>query len=288
MHPADLGTPPLIRVESAQKMYRSTSRRPSQPSIAALDGVSLNIHARTTTALIGQSGSGKSTLALCVACLEKLTAGKIWFDSSDLTAMTEKELREIRPQIQLVFQDPASSLNPRWTAQEIVCEPLVIQGRLTAQQQRERTRQLFEQVGLSTDQMNHRPGEFSGGQRQRLALARALAPQPKVLVLDEVLSALDCSVQAQIVNLLLGLQSSLGLTYLFITHDFAMAAHFSDQIAVMDNGKILEVGDTEAVIRSPKHQITQKLLSMAKRSQMPPPAQTLAAAQIFARAEQDA
>jgi ABC-type glutathione transport system ATPase component len=271
MHPTDPGNPPLIRIENVHKIYRSALRRAREPS-AALNDVSLDLHAKTTTALVGQSGSGKSTLALCVACLEKPTAGKICFDGCDVTAMSEKQLRAIRPQTQLVFQDPASSLNPRWSAQEIVCEPLVIQQRVAAHQQRERARQLFDMVGLPAAKLQHRPGEFSGGQRQRIALARALALQPRVLVLDEVLSALDCSVQAQIVNLLLDLQSSLGLTYLFITHDLAIAAHLSDQIAVMHKGKIVEAAETEAIARSPKHAITQGMLLAAQQSHWVAPA----------------
>ena len=287
MRLAEPAHPPLLRIENVQKLYRSASRSASEPCLAALDDVSLSIYAETTTALVGESGSGKSTLALCVACLEEPTAGKVWFDGSELTAMNEKRLRAVRPQIQLVFQDPASSLNPRWTAQEIVCEPLAIQHQLTMPQQRGRARQLFELVGLPAGKLEHRPREFSGGQRQRLALARALALQPKMLVLDEVLSALDCSVQAQVVNLLLELQSSLGLTYLFITHDLGMAAHLADQIAVMDKGRIVEIGDTEAVIRSPKHQITQNLLAVAQQSQLPPRVPVLTPAQMFEPAVQE-
>jgi ABC-type glutathione transport system ATPase component len=220
---------------------------------------------RSTTALVGESGSGKSTLALCVACLEKPTAGKIWFGAVETTALRENELRVIRPQMQLVFQDPASSLNPGWTAMEIVSEPLRIQGRLAKQEMRERTCALLERVGISADRANQRAGEFSGGQRQRLAIARALMREPKLLILDEALSALDCSVQAQIVNLLTDLRASLGLTYLFITHDFAMAAHVADHIAVMDRGRIVEMGKTESVVHSPKHGVTQRLIAASGR-----------------------
>lgn len=259
---------PIIRVENLRKAYPRPRKSSSEADVSALDGVSLSIDAASTTALVGESGSGKSTLAFCVACLEKPTSGQIWFNGCEVTGISEKELRAIRPQIQLVFQDPASSLNPRWTAAEIVCEPLSIHGRLVRRQREEKARLLFDQVGLPAGKLEHRPMEFSGGQRQRLALARALVLRPKVLVLDEVLSALDGSVQAQIVNLLLELQASLGLAYLFITHDFAMAAHVSDQIAVMHKGRIVERNQTESLLRSPQHPVTQSLLSVSRETEV--------------------
>jgi ABC-type glutathione transport system ATPase component len=218
-----------------------------------------------TLALVGESGSGKSTLALCLACLEHLTSGSIWFGGRDIAALDEPHLRTVRPQIQLVFQDPASSLNPRLTAAEIVSEPLLIQRRSAKQGRCERARALLECVGIPREQAGQRPDEFSGGQRQRLAIARALALEPKLLILDEALSALDCSVQAQIANLLLDLQSSLGLTYLFITHDFPMAAHLADEIAVMDRGKIVEMGAAEQIVRAPKHDVTRRLVAATAR-----------------------
>jgi ABC-type oligopeptide transport system ATPase subunit len=257
---------PLVRVENLEKSYRRNGTRHSGGAILALDGVSLSLDSQTTTALVGESGSGKSTLAACLTCLEKPTAGRIWFGNRELTVMAESQLRDVRPQIQLVFQDPASSLNHRWSAQEIVTEPLRIKQIVDRREQRERARSLFQRVGLPVEKLDHRPDQFSGGQRQRLALARALALQPKLLVLDEVLSALDCSVQAQIVNLLLELQASAGLTYLFITHDLAMAAHLSDQIAVLHQGRIVEIGQTEALIQSPQHPVTQRLLSISRES----------------------
>jgi oligopeptide transport system ATP-binding protein len=201
--------------------------------------------------------------------LERPTSGKLWFDAREITSLEERELRAIRPQIQLVFQDPANSLNPQWTALEIVSEPLKIQ-RFDKQGRHERARALLERVGIATEKAHQRPNEFSGGQRQRLAIARALALKPKVLILDEALSAVDCSVQAQIINLLLDLQSSLGLTYLFITHDFAVAAHLADEIAVMDRGMLVEIGEAETVIRSPKHAVTQRLIAAAREYQTLP------------------
>jgi ABC-type glutathione transport system ATPase component len=263
---------PLLRVENLEKLYERGSGFGSKVEIAALRGVSLSIFPQTTLALVGESGSGKSTLALCVACLEKPTSGKIWFGEREITALDESKLRGIRPRIQMVFQDPASSLNPRWSAAEIVSEPLLVQQRLEKQGRYERARELLENVGIPAEKAGQRPDEFSGGQRQRIAIARALALEPRMLVLDEALSALDCSVQAQIVNLLLDLQSSFGLTYLFITHDFAMAAHVADQVAVMDHGKIVETGTAASVVREPKREITRRLIAAAAGSRMAPPA----------------
>jgi ABC-type glutathione transport system ATPase component len=262
---------PLLRVEDLEKRYERANRFGAKQEVAALCGVSLSILPQTTLALVGESGSGKSTLALCVAGFERPTSGNIWYGAREITSLNEEELRPLRLHIQLVFQDPANSLNPRWTASEIVSEPLLIQQQLDKRRRREKAYALLERVGISTEKANQRPGEFSGGQRQRLAIARALALEPKLLILDEALSALDCSVQAQIVNLLLDLQASLGLTYLFITHDFRMAAHLSDQIAVMAHGKIVETGAAEDVIHAPKHVVTQRLFAAAKVSQTLPP-----------------
>jgi ABC-type glutathione transport system ATPase component len=261
---------PLLRVESLVKRYARSRLFRSQEEISALNGVSLSLFPQTTLALVGESGSGKSTLALCLVCLERPTSGKISFGAREITSLSEDELREVRPQIQIVFQDPASSLNPRWTALEIVAEPLVIQRRISKHDIRERAATLLDEVGIPAEKYKQRPGEFSGGQRQRLAIARALALQPKLLVLDEALSSLDCSVQSEIANLLLELQSSLGLSYLFITHDVAMAAHLSDQISIMDQGRIVETGAVEDVIYRPKHVVTQSLVATAIKFQFQP------------------
>jgi oligopeptide transport system ATP-binding protein len=256
-------TSPLIRIEHLTKRYSRTrfpKSHESQHLVIAVDDVTLSIAAGTTLALVGESGSGKSTLALCLACLERPTSGSIWLADRDIAALSEKEQRAIRPQLQLVFQDPSSSLNPRWTALEILAEPLIVHRRLATEERNERALDLMCRVGLSPDSANRRATEFSGGQKQRLAIARALALEPKVLLLDEVLSALDCSVQAHIANLLLELQASLGLTYIFITHDLTMAAHLADEIAVMHQGRIVEQGSTENVLRAPQHQVTQNLV----------------------------
>ena len=251
----------LLRVENLVKYFAAGRSARSRNKLAALDGVSLSIAPQTTLALVGESGSGKSTLALCIACLEHPTSGSIWFEGVDVAAFGENERRAVRPQIQLVFQDPASSLNPRWTALEIVSEPLLVQRRFTKPERDDRAFRLLDRVALPRKIASRRPDELSGGQKQRLAIARTLALEPKLIILDEALSALDCSVQAQISNLLLELQSSLGLTYLFITHDFAMAAHLADQIAVMDRGRIVESGPAEKVLSSPSHEATRSLLA---------------------------
>ena len=262
----------LLRVENLVKHYQRASVFGPKEETIGLCGVSLSIAAKTTVALVGESGSGKSTLALCVAGLEKPTSGKIWLGAQEITSLSEEELQAVRPKIQLVFQDPANSLNPRWTALEIVSEPLLIQKKGDRNGRREQAYALMERLGIPLEKARQRPGEFSGGQRQRLAIARALALEPQVLILDEALSALDCSVQAQIVNLLLDLQSSLGLSYLFITHDFRMAAHLAHRIVVMDHGRIVESGMPGDLVRTPKHDATQSLIAAATASQTALPA----------------
>jgi len=256
---------PLLRAENLVKQYAEHRPLGERRGVTALAGVSLAIHAGKITALVGESGSGKSTLALCLACLERPSSGSIWFEGRDITALGEGQRRRVRPKLQLVFQDPAGSLNPRLTALEIVSEPLIIQQRFRRQESCERARALLELVGIPAEKAGQRPDEFSGGQRQRLAIARALALEPKLLILDEALAALDCSVQAQIANLLLELQSSLGLTCLFITHDFAMAAHLADEIGVMDHGGIVELGAAEKILRAPENKATLSQLAATPR-----------------------
>jgi ABC-type glutathione transport system ATPase component len=251
----------LLIVENLEKRYESTGILQTRHEVAALRGVSFSIAPHSTLALVGESGSGKSTLAFCIACLELPTSGSIRFNGIELTALQPKQLRALHPQIQLVFQDPARSLNPRFSALEIVSEPLLMQGRLGKREREDRARVHLDQVGITQEKALQRAEEFSGGQRQRLAIARALAVEPKLLILDEALSALDCSVQAQIANLLLELQSSLGLTYLFITHDFTMAGHLADEIAVMEQGKIVETGLADKVLREPEQEITRRLIA---------------------------
>ena len=253
---------PLLRVENLEKRYERESlfRAGKSNRMTALAGISFAIYPKTTLALVGGSGSGKSTLARCIACLESPTSGSIRFDGNEITGLKENQLRSVRPQIQLVFQNPASSLNPRLTVLDIVTEPLNVQRRLSKREKGERARELLDRVGLPMAKMLRRADELSDGQKQRVAIARALALDPKLLILDEALSALDCSIQAQVANLLLELQASLEFTYLFITHDFRMAVHVADEIAVMEQGQIVESGKAEVVFHSPKHFVTRQMV----------------------------
>ena len=250
-----------LKVENLMKRYAKRNLAGTPQDFLALDDVSLAVSAGTTLAIVGESGSGKSTLASCLACLETPTAGTLWFDGKNLTQLAESDLRKIRPQIQLIFPDPASSLNPRWSILEILEEPLILQGKLGGRERSTRAFSLLERVGLSADMAERPAAKLSGGQRQRLAIARALTLDPKLLILDEALSALDCSVQAQIANLLIELQDSLGMTFLFVTHDLTMAAHLADEIAVMSHGRIVEHGPSTKVLRNPSHEATKQLLA---------------------------
>ena len=251
---------PLLEVEKLVKTYEQ-KHAGSREKVRALDGVSFAVREGTILAVVGESGSGKSTLGFCISCLESPTSGSIWFEERDIVALAEAEKRKMRPRIQLIFQDPSNSLNPRWSVEEILLEPLTVQGHLQREGMNERAAALMEQVGLSSEMLERLPAQLSGGQRQRLAIARALALEPKLLILDEALSALDCSVQAQIANLLVELQRTLGMTCLFITHDLAMAAHLADEIVVMNRGKVAEQGPAEKVLRNPQAEITRHLLA---------------------------
>ena len=254
---------PLLRAENVAKRYDSGGVFGPRQEVQALSEVTFSIFPETTLAVVGPSGSGKSTLAFCLACLEPVSSGRIWFAGMEVTALDAGQQRALRPSIQMVFQDPTSSLNPRMNALELVSEPLNIQNRFDKRERRDRALDLLRRVGLPPEKAAQRPDEFSGGQRQRIAIARALALEPKLLILDEALSALDCSVQAQVANLLMDLQASLGLTYVFITHDLAMAAHLSDRILVMDCGQIVEMGAARSVMNAPQHAVTRRLLLAA-------------------------
>lgn len=256
---------PLVRVENLVKHYSKKGLLGSGEEVRALDGVSFSIFRGTTLAIVGESGSGKSTLALCLACLERPTSGNIWFEETGLSGLMEKDRRVIRRQIQLILQDPANSFNPRWSVLEILTEPLVVQGNLGGDEIKSSAYALLEQVNLSPQLGEKRPSELSGGQRQRIAIARALGLRPKLLILDESLSALDCSLQAQIANLLMELQTSLQMTYVFISHDLAMAAHLADEIAVMSRGQIVERGAPETILTHPESSISRELLAAVPR-----------------------
>jgi ABC-type glutathione transport system ATPase component len=260
---------PLLKAENLVKRYAKRSLADAREELLALNGVSFSVFPGTTLAVVGESGSGKSTLAACLACLESPTTGSIWYKEKDLVKLGERARRQVRPQLQLIFQDPASSLNPRWSVLELLIEPMMLQGNFTREEMNQRANSLLERVGLSSEIVQRPPTELSGGQRQRLAIARALSLEPKLLILDEALSALDCSVQAQIANLLMELQGSLGMTYVFITHDLAMAAYLADDIAVMDGGRILEQGPADKIVKHPQHEATRQLLAAVPRIARP-------------------
>jgi peptide/nickel transport system ATP-binding protein/oligopeptide transport system ATP-binding protein len=247
------------------KTHRHTSwfSRSSNFFIPALQDVSLCIGPRRFVALVGESASGKSTLARCLACLDRPDQGEVWIDGRNALALSPRELRVERRKIQVIFQGSAATLNPQFSALEIVAEPLAIVGRPAKHKRREGALALFESVGLSRQLAERNPSELSGGQRQRLVIARALALEPKVIILDESLAALDLPVQAQIVNLLLDLQASLAISYLFISHDLRLAVHLADDLAVMYKGRIVEQGPAQDVLRDPQHLHTRTLLAAA-------------------------
>jgi oligopeptide transport system ATP-binding protein len=229
--------------------------------VKAVDGVSFSIPEGKTLGLVGESGSGKSTTGYCILQLIRPTGGSIRFQGRELTQAKGEELRRMRQDMQIVFQDPYSSLDPRMTVGNIVAEPLEVHGMGTRRGRRETVRRLLEVVGFNPNYTNRYPHEFSGGQRQRIGVARALALNPKLIVCDEPVSALDVSIQAQILNLLKDLQRDFGLTYLFISHDLAVVRTMADEIAVMNNGKLVEVGPAEQVYSNPKEEYTKALFT---------------------------
>jgi oligopeptide/dipeptide ABC transporter ATP-binding protein len=246
------------------KLWRSLTRRPA--AIAAVAEVSLEIRRGETLGLVGESGCGKSTLGRTLLRLLEPTSGSIIFDGRDITNLPQRELRPLRREMQMIFQDPYASLNPRMSVGAAIAEPIVIH-RLaqTSAEREQRVHQLLEQVGLRADAARRYPHEFSGGQRQRVGIARALACRPKFVVCDEPISALDVSIQAQIVNLLENLQDTHALTYLFISHDLKIVQHICDRVAVMYLGRIVELAESRTLYRQPKHPYTGALLSAVPR-----------------------
>jgi len=256
----------LLRAENLTKHYSTEDSFldrviGERQWVRALDGVDLEVREGETLGLVGESGCGKSTLGRSLLQLEEPTAGSVHYDGTDLTTLSNAEMREYRTDLQYIFQNPFASLNPRLTISDIVGEALDIHGLASGREREERVRELLETVGLQASHAGRYPHEFSGGQRQRIGIARALAVDPDFIVCDEPVSALDVSVQAQILNLLEDLQEEFGLSYLFIAHDLSVVEHIADRIAVMYLGEIVEVGTAEEVFSPPYHPYTRALLS---------------------------
>ena len=254
---------PLVAVDALKMhfpIYGGLLRR-RVGAVKAVDGVSFEIMEGETLGLVGESGCGKSTVGRALLRLYEVTDGTVKIDDYDIAHASPEQLRKMRPTMQMIFQDPQASLNPRMCVGDIIAEPLREHLDMTAQQRRARVDELMDQVGLNRDFANRYPHEFSGGQRQRIGIARALALNPKFIVCDEPIAALDVSIQAQVVNLLEELQDRLGLTYLFISHDLSMVRHIADRVAVMYLGRIAELAPRDALYADPLHPYTQALLS---------------------------
>jgi oligopeptide transport system ATP-binding protein len=252
----------LLRVENLVKHFPMRRHMFSRQTavVHAVDGVSFELDSGQTMALVGESGCGKSTVGRLLLRLLDATSGKVWFDDKDLMKLSRQRLRSTRRQLQMIFQDPYSSLNPRMTVEQTLVEPLALHG-LAGGRRRERAAELMDLVGLAPQYLQRYPHEFSGGQRQRIGIARALAVEPKLIVCDEPVSALDVSIQAQVVNLLQDLQRQLGLAYVFIAHDLAVVKHIASHVAVMYLGQIVEYADKRSLFAEPRHPYTQALLS---------------------------
>jgi oligopeptide/dipeptide ABC transporter ATP-binding protein len=261
--PVGAGGDELMRIEGVVKHFPVAGGllRRNRSVVHAVDDVSLSIRRGETLGLVGESGCGKSTLARLLTGLYPVTAGRITFDGRDITNLSRKKMRPIRRDIQMIFQDPYGSLNPRRRVGSIIGDPYAIHGVAGGDDRKRQVQELMEVVGLNPEHYNRFPAEFSGGQRQRIGIARALALRPKMIVCDEPVSALDVSIQAQVINLLADLQKEFGLTYLFIAHDLAVVRHVSSRVAVMYLGKIVESGDADTLYEAPAHPYTNALLS---------------------------
>ena len=256
---------PLLKVEHLTKEFPAESGvfggRFAKHVVSAVNDVSFEIHEGETFGLVGESGCGKSTTGRTIMRLNNPTSGKVFFQGRDVAAMNKKELKAMRREMQFIFQDPYASLNPRMTIGEIVSEPMTIHGIGTKEERIERVRELLDVVGLNPEHINRYPHEFSGGQRQRIGIARAFVLRPKLIICDEPVSALDVSIQAQVLNLLKELQNKYGTAYLFIAHDLSVVQHISDRVAVMYLGKMVELSDWKTLYTEPHHPYTQSLLS---------------------------
>ncbi|MFI5013191.1 MAG: ATP-binding cassette domain-containing protein [Hyphomicrobiales bacterium] len=256
----------MLLVDAVTKEFAGTRRGfgPRGAPVKALDRVSLEVRRGESFGLVGESGSGKTTLTRCVLRLERATAGRILFDGVELAGLASPDMRRLRARMQVVFQDPYASLDPRMSVRDIICEPMQIHRAtlgLPRPAQHARARELLELVGLGAQHLNRYPHEFSGGQRQRIGIARALSVKPEFLILDEPTSALDVSVQAQVLNLLHDLQKRLGLTYLFISHDLGVIRYICDRVALIHHGRIVEEGETEEVFRRPRSDYARMLIA---------------------------
>ncbi|MDP6431968.1 MAG: ATP-binding cassette domain-containing protein [SAR324 cluster bacterium] len=253
----------LLKVDGLVKHFPITRGifRRQVGSVKAVDGISFEIKGRENLGLVGESGCGKSTTARVILQLLQATSGKVYFKEQEITSINSEDLRKRRPQMQMIFQDPQDSLNPRMTVGSIISEPMLEHQRLKKKQRQERVEQLLNSVGLDPNVTNRYPHEFSGGQRQRIGIARALALSPDFIICDEPIAALDVSIQAQVINLLEDLQEEYGLTYLFISHDLSMIRHISDRVAVMYLGRIVELASSEELYSKPLHPYTKALLS---------------------------
>ena len=253
----------LVRVEDLRMhfpIYKGILRR-QVGAVKAVDGLSFDIRRGETLGLVGESGCGKSTTGRAILRLYDPTSGHVHIEGKDIAELSRGDLRKMRPQMQMIFQDPQASLNPRMTVGSIISEPLNEHGVVSGKQKKDRVTELLNAVGLNPSFVNRYPHEFSGGQRQRIGIARALALEPEFIVCDEPIAALDVSIQAQVVNLLEDLQSKLGLTYLFISHDLSMVRHIADRVAVMYLGKIMELASVDKLFKNPMHPYTRALLS---------------------------
>ena len=259
------GDVPLLKVEHLTKEFPAGSGvlagKFGKKVVSAVNDVSFEIRAGETFGLVGESGCGKSTTGRAIMRLDPPTSGKVYFEGRDMSKMSKKEIKAVRREMQFIFQDPYASLNPRMTIGEIIAEPMVIHGIGTKEERTERVRELLDVVGLNPEHINRYPHEFSGGQRQRVGIARSFILRPKLIICDEPVSALDVSIQAQVLNLLKDLQDQYGTAYLFIAHDLSVVQHISDRVAVMYLGKMVELSDWKSLYAEPNHPYTQSLLS---------------------------